>query len=317
MDLQDIAEDIKDIAEGTDREDVTANDGSVTYPPRSPHNATSRDIAITRETNSGPLTLRGTLEMPTPAPADALPNDTASQADDVRPVPLLVMVHGIMTNRRMERFDALSDALLAGGIATLRFDMNGRGQSDGAFERMTIPREMRDLEQIFAFARELPGVDSARVALLGHSQGGLTSLLYAAEHPLDVAALVLTSPAVSIPRACSEREFGYPVGKKYLRTAAKLRPFAKAGAYEGPVCIFHGGDDPLVSDKDVERLFNAYSNADLHMLARTGHGLGERYGEVVDAIVRFLQTQFALPSHARPVSCDPDAPGFEEAPTAE
>jgi pimeloyl-ACP methyl ester carboxylesterase len=312
--LDEIAEDVEDLVNGMNEEDTTKNSGAVTYEPRHPENATSEDIDVTRETKSGPLTLRGTLEMPNPTKSDVIPNDTPSQEDDIRQVPMLVMVHGIVTNRRDPRFDTLSDALLAHGIATLRFDMNGRGQSDGVFEKMTIPREIADLEEIFDFARNLPGVDSERVALLGHSQGGLTSVLYTARHPLDVAALVLTSPAVNIPRDCNNKQFGYPVGKKYLRTAANLRPFREAPSYEGPTCIFGGSNDPLTPAEDIERLYNGYRNADLHMLSGCGHGLRERYDEVVKATVDFLTKAFAEKSHARPIEVDLGAPEYEDEP---
>lgn len=73
------------------------------------------------------LTLRGMLHVP----------DNVSSK-----VPMVILLHGFCDDRNEINFvhNELSQRLCDAGIASVRFDMNGSGESDGRFEDMTISR---------------------------------------------------------------------------------------------------------------------------------------------------------------------------------
>ena len=76
------------------------------------------------------LTLRGMLHVP----------DNVSSK-----VPMVILLHGFCDDRNEINFvhNELSQRLCDAGIASVRFDMNGSGESDGRFEDMTISSESR------------------------------------------------------------------------------------------------------------------------------------------------------------------------------
>jgi pimeloyl-ACP methyl ester carboxylesterase len=88
----------------------------------------------------------------------------------------------------------IAHGLSEAGLVTLRYDKRGIGSSTG--DRGDFPEEsLRDLEAAVSFLRGHPSVRSDRIALVGHSIGGLWVLMAAAEDA-DIAALcLLATPA--------------------------------------------------------------------------------------------------------------------------
>lgn len=67
----------------------------------------------------------------------------APGADDARE--LVVIGHGVTSDKDRPWSEALSAALQVAGIASLRIAFSGNGQSDGHFEEATITKEVADL----------------------------------------------------------------------------------------------------------------------------------------------------------------------------
>jgi len=89
-----------------------------------------------------------------------------------------------------EPFLVLAEALVADGIAVLRFDDRGVGESGGDFASATIEAHARDA---WFAARALMAherIDPGRVGIVGHSQGG-TVAPYIAAHDPEIAFLVM------------------------------------------------------------------------------------------------------------------------------
>jgi uncharacterized protein len=88
----------------------------------------------------------------------------------------------------------ISDALVAHGIATLRYDKRGAGGWKSEFGR---PEDFRfkdyvdDAASLVAYLRE--GRKFSRVVLVGHSEGGLVAILTARRVPIDRLALLVTA----------------------------------------------------------------------------------------------------------------------------
>ncbi|MDI9422121.1 MAG: alpha/beta fold hydrolase [Bacillota bacterium] len=87
-------------------------------------------------------------------------------------------------------FLVLADYLTRRGIAVLRFDDRGVGESTGDFAAATTIDFTRDVLAGLEFLKTRPEIDPARIGLIGHSEGGLVAPM-AANLSSDVAFIVL------------------------------------------------------------------------------------------------------------------------------
>lgn len=117
------------------------------------------------------------------------------------PFPGVLLVAGSGPNGRDEMvaghpvFAVLADALVRRGYAVLRYDKRGVGASGGDYVAATTRDFTEDARAALTLLRSRPEVDPARLAVLGHSEGGLIAPLLGAEP--GVRALVLIgAPAV-------------------------------------------------------------------------------------------------------------------------
>ena len=112
-----------------------------------------------------------------------------------RPRGICLLVHGIAEHSG--RYEHLAQALTARGFSVWALDHRGHGRSEG------LRGDCRSLEQfvedlhglartVRAETRDLPMI------LVGHSLGGLISLSYAAEHPEEIRAVAVSSPALKL-----------------------------------------------------------------------------------------------------------------------
>lgn len=83
----------------------------------------------------------------------------------------------------------LAGALADAGYLVLRFDKRGVGQSGGRAESASLPDYAEDVLSIVRYLKKRKDVDSKRIAVVGHSEGGAVALL-AAARTKDIAAVV-------------------------------------------------------------------------------------------------------------------------------
>lgn len=89
----------------------------------------------------------------------------------------------------------IAAALVAEGYAVLRFDDRGAGETPGDMNRTTVSDLTGDAVGAWRALAALDETDPARIAFLGHSEGG--AIAFAAANYTDAAAIVsLAGPAV-------------------------------------------------------------------------------------------------------------------------
>ena len=71
----------------------------------------------------------------------------------------------------------LAKGLADEGMASIRFDFDGHGKSEGRMQDMTIEKELADARAIWEYVKALPYVQG--IGLLGHSQGGVIASMTA------------------------------------------------------------------------------------------------------------------------------------------
>jgi alpha-beta hydrolase superfamily lysophospholipase len=109
------------------------------------------------------------------------------------PSAAVVMVHGGgVTREEGGFFTRLAAGMAEAGLASLRYDQRGHGESDGRQEDRTLSAHLNDIRVAIGHAREVSG---ARVVhLLGASFGGGLVAYYAAKRPAELDRLVLLNP---------------------------------------------------------------------------------------------------------------------------
>ncbi len=100
-----------------------------------------------------------------------------------RKVPAVLMCHGFAGTKvgRYRMYVRLSEALAAVGIASLRLDFRGCGDSEGDFVNSTLRDQVDDALLGLKYLEGLPGIDVSRIGLLGRSLGGPVAVLAARE----------------------------------------------------------------------------------------------------------------------------------------
>lgn len=226
--------------------------------------------------------------------------------------PMVILMHGIFASQGVNPMPALAKELAKAGIASIRFDFNGHGKSDGRMQDMTIEKEIADATAIWNYVSSLPYVES--IGLLGHSQGGVVASMTAGRLATDgkaPAGIVLIAPASGIKDACQVGKFLnatfdpadppkfirvcgiVKLGREYLLTAQQLDIYGTAAAYQGPVLLLHGSHDGTVPMWCSEKMLEAYGNhATLQVVEGENHTISRHRKEVVASTVEFFKKVF-------------------------
>ena len=112
------------------------------------------------------------------------------------PFPAVILISGSgPQNRNEEIFDhqpfwVIADYLSKSGVAVLRFDDRGVGESQGNFELATSEDFVTDVQAALNYLKNRSDIDVLKIGLIGHSEGGMIAPMVAAKNN-EVAFLVL------------------------------------------------------------------------------------------------------------------------------
>ena len=109
-------------------------------------------------------------------------------------LPLVVLCHGFTGNRQGDgHFAPLAEDLAAHGIATVRLDFAGCGDSTEPYANYMLANMAADVDSVIGYMQATYG--TGKTALVGHSMGGRLASLYPQLGQYPVTALALWSPA--------------------------------------------------------------------------------------------------------------------------
>jgi len=237
----------------------------------------------------------------------------------------VVFFHGF-TGDRMEShwlFVKSSRALTAAGIASLRFDFYGSGESDGEFHEATFEGEISDAHAAVEFMSQQKGIDPRRLGLCGLSLGGAVAanlacrsgakalvLLAAVAHLTQLQALAeqKTQP---IPGDSDLREYsGHLVSSHFLDGREKFEPLAAIAEFHGPTLIIHPEKDEFLPLSHPEDFYQSAAARVKQKLIIPGADHTFTYiaweGEVIRLKVEWFRLYLLdKPRAASPVSVQP------------
>jgi uncharacterized protein len=183
----------------------------------------------------------------------------------------VVLVHGGgVTREEGGFFMRLAAGLGEAGVASLRFDLRGHGESEGRQEEMTLSAHLNDIRVALAQVREATGAPN--LSLIGASFGGGLCAYYAAKRPDELTRLVLLNPQLNYKdryvdqkphwtddyldddasRQLSEQGYishssSVNHGRALLNEVFWIRPVEVLGEITAPTLIVHGTKDTFVS----------------------------------------------------------------------
>ncbi|GAA3626194.1 alpha/beta fold hydrolase [Lactobacillus hamsteri] len=207
---------------------------------------------------------------------------------------MAILMHGFTANRNTDLLKQIADNLRDENVASVRFDFNGHGESDGKFEDMTVVNEIEDAKAILDYVRTDPHVRN--IFLIGHSQGGVVASMLAGLYPDVIKKVVLMAPAAQLKDDALKGNTqgaiynpdhipaAVPFGDKklggfYLRTAQVLPIYEVSQRYNGPVSIIVGSNDEVVDPKYSKKYDDVYSNSELHIIEGSDHSFTGEFKE--------------------------------------
>ena len=197
--------------------------------------------------------------------------------------PAVVMLHGTASNREEAGNGyKMAAPVLAEkyGIATVRIDFMGNGDSTADYMGYTFDSAVSDAVAAANYMKEQPAVDAEKIGVMGWSQGGTDALLACAWHPEVFKSVVTWAGAPSMVLDGFFTEENYEEAKKngyftmnfdwrtplnvsleWCEDVMTTDVLAEFAAYTGPVLAVHGTADVTVDPEWSNKIVAANANS--------------------------------------------------------
>ena len=188
-----------------------------------------------------------------------------------KPHAYALFAHCFTCSRNLKAATHIARTLNDAGIAVLRFDFTGLGESEGEFAATSFSNNVADL---LAAARYLETEFTAPALLVGHSLGGTALLLAAADIPSAVAVATIGAPSHPShivkqfagavddikARGAAEVQLGgrsFNIHSHFLEDLERHPLPGSIGALRKALLILHSPLDETVSIDEASKLFMA------------------------------------------------------------
>ena len=239
-------------------------------------------------------------------------------------IPLVVMAHGHGgTRNEAGGFTSVAEGLAARGVASIRMDFPGCGESTESFVQNNLSNMLEDIQASRDFALTQPNIDNDRVGLFGFSMGGRLVLMLssmdasyktiatwapAGANGSDIEVDFVGGPeAYRQLRDVAEAEGFVPfttqwgqdqqLGAQWFKDLEESKPMDSISNFEGALFVLYGDLDDVVPPRIPEAVIAAATKSKevvRHIVIGAGHGLGlfndktALTRDAVDATVDFL-----------------------------
>lgn len=238
--------------------------------------------------------------------------------------PLVVMAHGHGGTRdEAGGFTSVAEGLAAKGVATIRMDFPGCGDSTESFRENNLSNMLEDIQASRDFALLQSHIDADRVGLLGFSMGGRMVLMLSSTD-FDYKAIATWAPAGANGsdtevdfmggaaayqqlRATANAE-GFvnfttiwgqhqQLGEQWFADLEQSNPMDAIREFTGALLVLYGDLDVVVPPRIPEAVIAAATSSTevvRHVVVGAGHGLGlfndkpELTAEAVAVSIDFL-----------------------------
>ncbi len=182
-----------------------------------------------------------------------------------------VFAHCFTCSSKVKAATYISRALCDQGVAVLRFDFTGLGDSEGEFANTDFSSNVADL---VAAARSLEQTHQAPQLLIGHSLGGAAVLMAAEQLPAVKALATIGAPSDPAhvthlfgdhlekieSQGAAKVELGgrsFTIKQSFIDDLRQQTPAQRMGQLGRPVMIFHAPGDKIVGIDNARQIYEA------------------------------------------------------------
>lgn len=218
------------------------------------------------------------------------------------PVPLVLLFHGFkgerdelpIVNTEEGMYSRTARLFAERGVATLRIEFRGSGESEGLWEDTTITGQVSDAIAALDYANTIEGIDPERIGIIGLSQGGAVASLAAAQDD-RVQSVVLWSAAANLasnfanilPIETLQAGLALPDGealaitlpwgeetsmkRQFFEELYTVDPVAAITGYSNPLLVIVGSRDTTVYPQPLQgQIFLNYHEGEEALLLLDG-----------------------------------------------
>lgn len=188
-----------------------------------------------------------------------------------KPASFALFAHCFSCGKDIAAASRISRALVAQGIAVLRFDFTGLGNSDGDFSNTNFSSNVADLIKAADFLRDRY---EAPALLMGHSLGGTAALAAASSIPELKAVATLGAPAAPahvikqfaehtdeiMAAGRAEVDLGgrpFVIKDQFIKDVSEAEVTSTLGDLRKALLVMHSPVDAVVSINEAERIYVA------------------------------------------------------------
>ena len=191
---------------------------------------------------------------------------------DEKDPPCVIASHGLLSSKDSEKYIALGERISKEGIAMLRFDFRGIGESEGRIEEDTVSRRVADLGSAIAFVKSFSGMGN-RIGLLGSSLGGYVSLIGASREK-GIKAVVLWATPFHLDDLGSKGTEQHPLPERAFFDDLPRYRLSPLLPKISNCFVIHGEKDELVPVDQAWEVFHTLgAPKEIHVIEGADHRL--------------------------------------------
>jgi len=230
-----------------------------------------------------------------------------AKPSDSTDIPIAIICHGFTTNKNRPKYTELANKLYENGIASLRFDLFGHGESEGDFADITITEGVDDVLRAIEYVKSL---GYTKIALIGNSFGGITSFVVSTKTK-DLTALALISPVSDYPEVEKMRRSDQDIAKwkkdgftihrsskgqefrlnyTFWEDIQKYLVYDIADQIKIPTLIVHGDADDLVPVDQSRKTAKLIPDCQLIEIKGATHRYEDpnHFDQMINAVIEFI-----------------------------
>lgn len=171
---------------------------------------------------------------------------------------IVIMCHGLNSNKDSRTHLALSKIFLQKNIATFRFDFYAHGDSEGKIDNRTIEEFVDEVIMAIKYVKD---IGYTQIGLCGTSIGGATATI-AASKSKDIKALSLKAAGMGqTSRKMTNYKHNFD-NKTWIKAGEKIQI---------PTIIIHGAEDKDVEPELGKELAKAIKTSKLLIYEKADH----------------------------------------------
>lgn len=202
---------------------------------------------------------------------------TLNIPDGIKSPPAVLLLHGFTGSRDEEEIPSVKEGIFKRaarmwadkGIASLRIDFRGSGESDGKYENTTLEGQIKDGIAGLKFLEKSGKVNKRKLSIVGWSMGGVVATGVAAQSDTKLASVSLWNPATNMmmvlinligldgfKKGLATKEgpvdYAMPWGgnvklsREFILSLQRVDAPAEISHYKGPLLVAVGSNDDIV-----------------------------------------------------------------------